>query len=137
MKPTLYREQSLDRIARHIHDAVTLGSPKLTLSGNAEIACDGPDDGGPRGWITVAHSYDLDAPSPGMSTAEVFDRLLTYWTTHSFRVLRDERPQTHGIKMGNTHGAIHMGLDADPHGNPTISASSPRIWPAGTPTPTN
>lgn len=44
----------------------------------------------------MAHSYDLDAPSPGMST--VFDRLLTYWTTHSFRVLRDERPHTHGIK---------------------------------------
>ena len=74
MKPTLDRQQSLDRIERHVHDAVAplaLGAPTLTLSGNTEIACDNPHDGGPKGRIALAHSYDLDAPSPGASTTAV------------------------------------------------------------------
>lgn len=139
MRPTLNQQQSIDRIEWYIHDAIAAMAPlrpSLEFFKNTSVPCDVLEDAGPQGHrVSLAHGYFLRDLPPGFNTAPLFDQMLAYWKSHGFSVLRDERPTTQSIMMENISDDFAIGLERGADGTISISASSPCIWPTGTPTP--
>lgn len=138
MKPTMTRQQAIDRIQRYLEESITAFSPRTPTPGapyGGDGACDDPDDDGPKGRISPYRDYLLSTFPKGADAAPLFDQILTYWTTHGFRLLHDERPTSQAITVENTTDGFRIGIQTGRDGTVSLSLSAPCIWPNGTPEP--
>ncbi|MGH3873872.1 MAG: hypothetical protein ACRDSR_20605 [Pseudonocardiaceae bacterium] len=134
---TLTEQQAKDRVEEHITDAVAaLPVPaRLEVQSTDRVPCDDPTDQGPLGRIIVAKTYwlrDLLAER----NKEIFDAVESYWLSHDYRVLDDHRElRVPAFFAENNTDAFRMSLQSNVRGDLSISATSPCVWPNGTPPP--
>ncbi len=135
---TLTAQQAMERVEQHIADAVAALSMKPRLEEGSTVSplpCDDPSDQGPLGRVTVANLYWLrDLPKD--RTAELFETMHSYWLSHDYRVLDDHRDlRMPALFVESNRDAFRMSLQANVRGDLSISATSPCVWPEGTPPP--
>lgn len=98
------------------------------------VACDDPTDNGPTGRKIASVDYDING-LPQSEYPEYVDRLERWWRGHGFRVLDDERPSYETIWVENNNDGFRMRILANKVGGLYRGATSPCVWPNGTPEP--
>lgn len=135
---TLTQQQAKLRVEEHIADAVAALPvvPKLEKqSSGMGLPCDDPTDDGPLGRVTVAKRYWL-RELPPERTEEFFRVMNSYWLSHDYRVLADKRDRSAPALFVEHNGdAFRMSMKTSVQGDLSISATSPCVWPNGTPPP--
>ncbi len=136
---TLSPPQAMGRVEEHIADAVAAlpVQPRLEEQSRVEgLPCDDPTDDGPLGRVTVGKTYWL-RQVPKERNTEVFEAIHSYWLSHDYRVLHDWRDRTAApaLFVESNRDAFRMSLQSSLKGNLTLSATSPCVWPNGTPPP--
>jgi len=144
LRPTITQQQAEEQTDQYIRDIVALlpGTPKLEPGGFplvSEMTCDDADDGGPRGRVTVTRDYWVRYPwneDPPNNT-EIFNKLYAYWTGRGYQIRHDEHnaPASRDLDVENPKDGFRMGIQEAINGQLSIGASSPCVWPGGTPSP--
>lgn len=132
--PTMTEQEAAERAEQHIAGAVAAlpDRPALTLLSDLSMECLDPDDGGPPGRYEVGRTYWLDG-LPSDRNGSYVDALCSYWRSHGFRVLADTRPNDLFVSVEHDDDAFRMSVVASDDGRLSLGASSPCIWPDGTP----
>jgi hypothetical protein len=139
MEPTLNEQQATDRVQRHIGDTVAVIQPPPRLEIQSPLhtmQCDIPSDNGPLGRIVISRGYWLEG-IPVERNAEVFAAVERYWVNNGWVILNDDtsseaRPF---LSVENRADSFRMSLQTSVDGELSIGASSPCVWPNGTPEP--
>ncbi|WP_393916618.1 hypothetical protein [Halostreptopolyspora alba] len=136
MEETLGKKQAGERVDQHIEDAVAVlpESVRLERRGNLDSAsCDDADDNGPNGRVTVSKKYRL-RDLPAEENEEHAAALYEHWTGNGYTVLQDSRPDERYIWVEHEEGSFRMAL-RESSDVLSLTASSPCVWPDGTPHP--
>jgi len=143
---TLDERQATDRAEEHVARAVAAlpQRPRLELASELRTECDDPTDFGPAGRIQVARRYWL-ADLPAGSVDAVFGAIREHWLAGGYRVLEDARDRTvEDMTTGQVRPApllwvqddrdgFRMTLVSSAGGDVSLIATSPCIWPDGSP----
>lgn len=140
--PTLTRAQTTDRLNAYLHETANVFAPPVPVlrpvggsAGPNETSCNDPDDGGPRGRLTLDLSYWLDGLPKDASAAALVDRFVSYWTSRGFGVLFDDRPAERTVSLQNARDGYRIMVQTADDGSVSLTVSSPCIWPDGIPPP--
>lgn len=95
--------------------------------------CDDPDDQGPEGRKHASRDYYISAIDSDR-IPDYFDTLKAWWEENDFRVIGNERVNEF-LWVENNEDSFRMTLKANPQGEMRLIASSPCVWPEGTPDP--
>ncbi|MFI7121326.1 hypothetical protein [Amycolatopsis sp. NPDC049868] len=136
MKPTITEHEAKDRVERYIEGVLT------ALPSTAErkpftqhrSECTDPTDDGPQGRFEISATYEVT----GLEAArfgEYFDAVVQWWSAHDFAVLTDSRPKDQYVFVRNKTDAFDMTVQANDLGKFYVGATSPCVWPNGTPEP--
>ncbi|SFA84429.1 hypothetical protein SAMN05216266_101797 [Amycolatopsis marina] len=131
---TMTEQEAAQRAEEHIQRAVAAlpEEPTLTLQRDDSAECLDPTDSGPRGRYEVGKTYWLDDLRSDRNK-EYVAALHEFWTTNNFRVLNDFRPDRLFISVEHNEDAFRMSVTESTEGDLSLGASSPCIWPDGTP----
>lgn len=132
---TLTEEEAAERVEEHLQRAVEAlpDNPTLTVQSEDSMECLDPDDHGPRGRYEVGKTYWLDEV-PTDRNEEFVDVLYEHWEANGFRVLTDKRSQDDRfVSVENNDDAFRMSVKESVEGDLSLGASSPCVWPEGTP----
>jgi hypothetical protein len=133
---TLTEQQALERIEDYVHRAVAVlptGARLEALSSPESHACDDPTDNGPKGRVFASNLYWVRGIEQ-QDTAKYLEGLRRWWSEQGFSVVTDAWDKAQSITMENKENGFRMSFrkgDTDP----AIGASSPCVWPKGTPEP--
>ena len=137
MEETITQDEAAEKIEQHVTDAVAVLPDTVELEPLGPVAfasCDDPTDGGSQDRVTVSQRQWLTG-IPVEDNEQNADLLYEYWTTNGYRVLHDKRPGKLSISVENEEDAFRMSLRVSAQGDLSIGASSPCVWPEGTPNP--
>ncbi|OQO94708.1 hypothetical protein B1813_00980 [Saccharomonospora piscinae] len=132
---TMTEDEAAQRAEEHIRRAVAAlpEKPALTPLRADSAECLDPSDNGPRGRYEVGRSYWLD-DLPGERNAEFVDALVEHWSAHDYRVLTDKREtKNRFVSVEHRGDAFRMSVKQSVEGDLSLGASSPCVWPDGTP----
>jgi hypothetical protein len=136
VKPTITEQQARDKVAQYI-DGAFAALPKgagRTLFAENRSECTDPTDNGPRGRYEISSTYEVT----GLDAAqhpEHFAAVVQWWTTHDFVVLTDKRPADQYVFARNKADSFDMSVEGNDLGKLYLGATSPCVWPNGTPDP--
>ncbi|MGH4019791.1 MAG: hypothetical protein ACRDT0_11255 [Pseudonocardiaceae bacterium] len=138
MQPTLNQQQGTERMEQHIMNAVAVIEPKPSLelqSANTQD-CSQPSDDGPLGRVVLSVAYWL-REIPVERNPEVFAATKRHWMGSEWTVLSDrsQRAEAPFISVQNDRDGFRMSIQSSVDGQLSLGASSPCIWPNGTPEP--
>jgi hypothetical protein len=139
MKNTITQQQASERAERYVRDAVSALSPtaQLELSGRFDDSpCDDPTDNGPKGRVIASVTYWLnDIPVDRQS--DYVNALFQWWSEHDFAALTDNRANDIYVHVENRNDGFRMAVQQTAGGPKRLSlgATSPCVWPNGTPEP--
>jgi hypothetical protein len=137
MEETLDKDQALERVEQHIENAIAALPDSVQPEARGAIdgaSCDDPTDNGPKNRVTVSHRYWL-RNLPSENNDQYVETLHDYWTSNGYRVRYDRRPEKNSISVDNEEDSFGMWVRESKQGYLSIGASSPCIWPEGTPEP--
>lgn len=139
MRSTITQQQASERAEQYIRETVSALSPsaRLELSRRFDDSpCDDPTDNGPKGRVIASSVYWLnDIPADRQS--EYVDALVRWWSEHDFAILTDKRPNDTYVLVENRRDGFRMSVQQTVVGPQRLSlgATSPCVWPNGTPEP--
>jgi hypothetical protein len=136
MKNTITLQQAKERVTHYLQWARTAfpAEAKYTEHYTNEGYCDDPTDNGPRGRRTASQDYWIDGIDK-THNAQHFDNMLKQWKSDGWQVLTDNRPKDGYIWVENPADGFRMALQESAEGSLSIGATSPCVWPNGTPAP--
>ena len=136
MQRTMTEGQAGERAEERVRDAMKVlpEDARLELRYLPSTPCDDPSDNGPRGRVEVNRQYWIRGIGDDRIDQQ-FDSLLNYWRHHDFKILNDFRPRDYFISVENNEDAFRMSIRRGASGALSIGASSPCVWPDGTPPP--
>jgi hypothetical protein len=134
MKSTITEQQARERVEQHIQGALSSlpGSAQRKLFTQNRSECTDPTDDGPQGRYEISATYEI----VGLDPAEFpkhFTAIVQWWTSHDFKVLTDSRPKDQYVFARNSTDAFDMSVQANDLGKFYLGATSPCVWPNGTP----
>jgi hypothetical protein len=109
---------------------------RLTNPFTSTYACDDPTDNGPKGRVIATTDYQIEGLSQDQYD-HYLDELKKWWISHDFRVLQDARPKAPHIWVENNTDGFRMAAQTNDGGEMYIIATSPCVWPEGTPQPSS
>lgn len=132
--PTLTAEQAKERVEEYLQSfrAAFPAEATLELLGDADGACtdasgvnfDGRVQPGRTYWVRGLDQVRYDS---------YFDALKSWLPAHGWTVDKDARPQDRYLHAYRPDDGFTMSLQANRQGGLSIDASSPCVWPDGTP----
>lgn len=138
MRNTITEQQAVQRVQDNIRAAVTQLPPTARLEQQLtdSAPCDDPTDNGPKGRVTASTTYQVHELLPDQYP-HFFDLLRDWWQRNNYRVLDDSRlsPTDMYLWVENNHDGFRMALQSNDNGGLFITASSPCVWPHGSPEP--
>lgn len=135
MNESMTQGEAATKVQEHIDGVMSSLPDEAELEkrqGMIFASCDDPTDGGPKDRVTVGERLWIR----GLPTEENetnIDRIYDYWTNNGYQVLRDERPDKLSISVEDEEDFFRMSLQVSDQGSLSIGASSPCVWPEGTP----
>lgn len=138
MQPTMTLDEANRLADQYIHRALDALPTGATLSDPTifrDSECDDPSDEGPLGRKFASHIYEIVGLDP-QRIPSYFDTLRTWWEGNDFAVLKDDRRAGREfLWVENKQDSFRMTLKANDLGEMYLIASSPCVWPDGTPNP--
>jgi hypothetical protein len=137
MEKTITQDEAAEKINQHVTDAMAALPETVELEPLGPVAfasCDDPTDGGSKNRVTVSQRHWITG-IPAEDNDQNADLLHDYWTTNGYRIIRDERPEKMSISVESEEDAFKISLRVSAQGDLSIGASSPCVWPEGTPNP--
>lgn len=134
MEPTITLEQANQRVERYIEGVTSVFPAGATLKLQEsfdDYPCTDPDDLGPEGRRIASRTFQV----MGSSHSEIpqyFAAVLSWSKQHNFVVLKHE-PTNEYLWMENKSDGFRMSLEANRKGELYVGATSPCVWPTGTP----
>ncbi|MGH3687767.1 MAG: hypothetical protein ACRDSM_22535 [Pseudonocardiaceae bacterium] len=134
MRNTMTAHDAERRVEDYIQQAITALPPqrRLTKPFRDTYACDDPTDNGPKGRVIASVDYQIDG-LPQHQYDQYLDALKKWWISHDFRVLEDARPKVSYIWVQNNTDSFRMAAKTNDRGEMYLVATSPCVWPNGTP----
>jgi len=137
MQETITQDEAEEKVQEHINGVMSSLPEEAELEtrqGMIFASCDDPTDGGPKDRVTVGERLWIRG-IPTEENENNIDRIYDYWTNNGYQVLRDERPDKLSISVEDEEDFFRMSLQVSDQGSLSIGASSPCVWPEGTPKP--
>jgi hypothetical protein len=134
MKTTMTEDQARAKVEEYIQSAFSLlpsGGRREMFSRNRS-ECTDPTDGGPGGRFEISATYEIQGLDPARYP-DNFNAIADWWSTNGFDVLKDERPAALYMFVRNIADSFDMSLEANKLGKLYLGATSPCVWPDGTP----
>src|SRR5699024_5038176 len=136
---TLTLKQAAERADEHVKRAVAALPVEPSLRpldvGNSPLECKDPTDNGPPGRYEVGTTYWLE-DIPKSRNTEFINILYRHWTHNNYRILADDRSRDDKfISVEHNEDAFRMSVQLSDQGDLSLGASSPCVWPDGTPPP--
>lgn len=134
MEP-MTQDEAAERAQEHVDGVMAVLPEEAESEGRGGpnfSACDDPTDGGPKGRVVASVSYWI-REVPVEDNDQVMDAALEYWTENGFWVIEDARPDSPFISVGNEEDAFVVSIQASIQGDLSVGASSPCVWPDGSP----
>ena len=134
MQPTITIDEANRRVEEYISRVAKVLPPEAHLElGSQELRgdCSDPTDNGPTNRVIANRSFNV----LGLNTASIpsyFDTLRNWWLANDFRVL-DNNPPNGYLWVENNADGFQMTLQANNKGQIFLDATSPCVWPNGTP----
>jgi hypothetical protein len=128
---TLTAQQARDRAEQYARETATALGPDASLAKapGGDVECDDLD---PPGRVTVGADYFLTVPAT--TNRQVMDTVYTYWTARGFSALDDSRTSVRPrLTLQNNTDGFRIGITEGGTGGLSLGASSPCVWPNGTP----
>lgn len=135
MNETITQDEAASKVQEHIGGTLTAPPEEAGLEtrlGTIFAACDDPTDGGPKDRVTVSETFWIWG-LPVEDNESNIELMYEYWTNNGYQVLRDQRPDSMSVTIEHSEDAFRVGLRVSNKGSLSISASSPCVWPEGTP----
>jgi hypothetical protein len=134
MKPTITEQQAREKVEQYIRGALGAlpGTARRTLFSRNRSECGDPTDHGPCGRYEISATYEITGLDPARY-AERFTAIVHWWAAHEFTVLSDARPKGQYVFVRNKVDGFDMSLEANDLGKLYLGATSPCVWPDGTP----
>ena len=136
MRPTMTREEAVDRVEQHLKQTVAQlpGSARLTVARKTDRMPCGlweDEDGDTR--VRVEHGYWIDG-IPKESNQEYFDAVSEYWADRGYRKVDFEKRERWIMYYKDSENfTLRFATRVD--GRLSIRVTSPCVWPNGTPEP--
>jgi hypothetical protein len=134
LRRTITVEQAEQRVEDYFRNALAAlperARPEVGLIDTYD--CDDPTDNGPKGRQIASVDYDIHDLPPNQYP-EYIAQLERWWREHDFRILDDERPKRESIWVENIKDGFRMRVTATAKGKLVLIATSPCVWPNGTP----
>jgi len=136
MKQTITEHEAKDRVELYIEAVVAAlpGSAERKPFTQHRSECTDPTDDGPQGRFEISATYEVTGLEPARF-GEYFDAIVQWWTAHDFTILTDSRPKDQYVFVRNNADAFDMTVQANDLGKFYVGATSPCVWPNGTPEP--
>lgn len=137
MEETITQDEAAEKIEQHVTDAVAALPDTVELEPLGPVAfasCDDPTDGGSKDRVTVSQRQWLTG-LPAEDNEQNVDLLYDYWVSNGYRVIHDLRPDELFVTAESETDAFNVSVQASDEGSLSIGASSPCVWPEGTPKP--
>lgn len=135
MQPTITAAEANRRVeeyATKVREALPANAIYELYASEEHGDCSDPSDNGARGRVIASRSYQIHG-LPADQIPASFDALRGWWQSHNFRVL-DNNPPNEFLWVENNGDAFRMTLKANSAGELFVIATSPCVWPDGTPT---
>jgi hypothetical protein len=141
-KNTMTKQQASDRIEQIIRDTVAKLDPKPQLSAidylSQPTTCIDPTDGGSSDRTVLTRHYLLRG-IPHDRNGAIGQQVKRYWENSGYKIsssvrLDTNEPQTTGFTQQDQ---FSISLTTGGDGSLGIGATSPCIWPNGTPEPSS
>jgi hypothetical protein len=134
MRNTITAHDAQRRVEDYIQQAITVLPPQRRLTNRFKktYACDDPTDNGPKGRVIATTDYQINGLSPDQYDHHL-DALKKWWIGHDFRVLQDARPKDLYVWVENNADGFRMAVQINDRGEMYLIATSPCVWPNGTP----
>lgn len=133
MRPTMTREEAVDRVERHTKQAVAQlpGEAWLTVTRKTDkMPCGLWDDEDGDTRVRVEHGYWIDG-IPKEKNQQYFDAVRKYWKERGYRELEFEKRQTWSMVYQDSEN-FTLDLATSYDGRISILVTSPCVWPNGT-----
>jgi len=134
MTPTITETQAHDQVEAYVRDAfAALPAPAARqLFSRNRSECTDPTDDGPAGRFEISATYEVTGLTSDTFAVQ-FETVVQWWQEHGFTVLTDRRPTDQYVFARNARDGFDMSLQANELGKLYLGATSPCIWPNGTP----
>ncbi len=130
---TFTTQQATQRVEKHIAVAALPVTPIVEeQSTTTGLPCDDPTDLGPRGRVIESKRYWM-RDLPFDRADELFNAMHSYWLSHDYRVLSDQRHRpVPALFVESNADAFRMAMTTSVRDDFAISATLPCVWPDGT-----
>jgi hypothetical protein len=136
MQRTMTVEQAEERVEHYFRQTLSVlpaqARPEAGLIHTVD--CDDPTDNGPKGRKIASADYQIH-DLPAAEYPKYVADLERWWRDHNFRILDDERPTYQSISVENNDDGFRIRIQDNDLGELYITATSPCVWPNGTPEP--
>lgn len=129
MDETITQDEAATKVQEHIDGTLTALPEEAELEarqGTIFAACDDR--------VTVSETFWIRGLPVDENEANI-ELMYEYLTSNGYQLLRDERPDSMSVTVEHEDDAFRVGLRVSNKGSLSISASSPCVWPEGTPEP--
>ncbi|AUI63174.1 hypothetical protein B1H26_14560 [Amycolatopsis sp. BJA-103] len=136
MKPTITADQANQKVDDYLAQVREIfpANARYELTASEKRGpCLDPTDGGSGERVIATRTYQVHE-LPKENIPAYFTAAKTWAANHSFRVL-DNNPPNEYLWLENNSDAFRMAVEANPLGAMYITATSPCVWPDGTPIP--
>ncbi|KFU80010.1 hypothetical protein SAMN04489729_2549 [Amycolatopsis lurida] len=136
MESTITEQQARDKVEQYIQGALSAlpdGAAVKPFTRNRS-ECTDPTDKGPLGRFEISATYEI-VGLDSARFAEHFAAITQWWEANAFKILTDARPTDQYVFARNTGDAFDMSIKANDLGKFYVGATSPCVWPNGTPEP--
>ncbi len=136
MKPTMTIKQANQRVEDHlsrVREALPAEARYQLDYAEERGSCLDPTDGGSAERVVANRSYEV-LGLPKENIPSYFTAVKTWAGNHDFRVL-DNNPPNEYLWLENNTDSFRMAMKANHLGKLYLIASSPCVWPDGTPVP--
>lgn len=137
MKNTITQQQAKEQAEQYVRDAVSALVPtaRLELSSHFDNSpCDDPTDNGPAGRVFASNRYWIRG-LPEDQNKQSVNTLRKWSEQHGFTVVSDAWDKAMYITLENPSNGFRVAIQESSQGELSIGASSPCVWPNGTPEP--
>lgn len=137
MNESMTQGEAATKVQEHIDGVMSSLPDEAELEkrqGMIFASCDDPTDGGPKDRVTVGERLWIRG-LPSEENESNIELMHDYWANNGYQVIHDLRPDELFVTVENETDAFNVSVQVSDEGSLSIGASSPCVWPEGTPKP--
>lgn len=95
------------------------------------MSCASPGTDNPSGLVRATLDYELTGVN-AEELPEYFRSMRRWWSSHEYKILKDT-PHNKYLWVEHSPDGFRLALEANDFGEVYLGATSPCVWPSGTP----